>query len=259
MKTGLVLSGGGMRGAAHIGAIKALEEHGIYPTHIAGTSAGAIIGALYAYGFNCDEMLDFLKTIQLFSYKKYALNKPGFIDAGKYYNYFKKQFPEDDFSSLNKKLFITATNILNGKLEVFTEGELIKPIIASAAFPGLFSPIEMKDSLYVDGGVLNNFPVDLLQKECDQIIGVYLNLFETTSKIKLKHFHNIIERAITIGAVKSDLVKFSSCDILIAPKTLSQFALFDKKNIDAIFKIGYDSMVVALKNKKLSKEIEKII
>ncbi|QXP58335.1 patatin-like phospholipase family protein [Olleya sp. HaHaR_3_96] len=259
MKIGLALSGGGMRGAAHIGAIKALEEYGIYPTHIAGTSAGAITGALYAYGFNCKEMLHFFKTIPLFSYKKYAINKPGFIDAAKYYDYFKKQFPEDNFNALKKSLFVTTTNILNGKLDVFTEGELIKPILASAAFPGLFSPIEMKGSLYVDGGVLNNFPVDLLKKECDQIIGVYLNLFETTSKTKLKHFYNVIERVITLGAVKSDLEKFSSCDILIAPKALSQFALFDKKNIDTIYKIGYDSMKLTLKNKQLNKDVEKMI
>ncbi|AUC76111.1 patatin-like phospholipase family protein [Olleya sp. Bg11-27] len=252
MNIGLVLSGGGMRGAAHIGAIKALEEHNIYPTHIAGTSAGAIIGALYAYGFNCAQMLDFLKSTPLFSYKKYAINKPGFIDASKYYNYFKKQIPEDDFNALKKKLFVTATNILSGDLEVFSQGELIKPVLASASFPGLFSPIKMKQGLYVDGGVLNNFPVDLLQKECDQIIGIYLNLYETKTQDQLKHFHNVIERAITIGAVKSDIEKFSNCDILVAPNALSQFTLFDKRNIDAIYKIGYDSMKAALKDKQIT-------
>lgn len=250
MNIGLVLSGGGMRGAAHIGAIKALEEHNIFPTHIAGTSAGAIIGSLYAYGFSCQQMMEFLKTTQLFNYKKFAISKPGFIDAEKYYNYFKKQFPEDNFKALNKQLFITATNILSGDLEVFNEGELIKPVLASAAFPGLFSPIKMKHGLYVDGGVLNNFPVDVLQKECDQIIGVYLNLYNTKTEAQLKHFHNIIERSITLGAVKTDMEKFSNCDILIAPQALSQFALFDKKNIDAIYKIGYDSMKDVLKNQK---------
>jgi len=250
MNIGLVLSGGGMRGAAHIGAIKALEEHNVFPTHIAGASAGAIIGALYAYGFSCEKMLDFLKTTQLFNYRKFAVSKPGFIDAEKYYNYFKKQFPEDNFSALNKKLFITATNILSGDSEVFTDGELIKPVLASASFPGLFSPIKMKQGLYVDGGVLNNFPVELLQKDCDQVIGVYLNLYKTKTQAQLKHFHNIIERSITIGAVQADIQKFSDCDILVAPHALSQFALFDKKNIDAIYKIGYDSMKAALKDKQ---------
>jgi NTE family protein len=81
MKIGLVLSGGGMRGVAHIGAIKALEEKGIFPTYIAGTSAGAVVGALYAYGYKWEDMLTFFKGIQIFDIKKYAINKPGFLDT----------------------------------------------------------------------------------------------------------------------------------------------------------------------------------
>lgn len=251
MTIGLALSGGGMRGAAHVGAIKALEEHHIYPTHIAGASAGAIVGALYAYGCSCDNMLTFFKTVQILHYKKYALNKPGFIDAEKYYNFFKKKFPEDNFSALKKKLFIAATNITDGKLEIFSSGELIKPVLASSAFPGLFSPIKIKDKLYIDGGVLNNFPVELLKKDCKTTIGVYLNLFETVSNSDLKHFYNVIERAIHLRIASSDEQKFSDCDIIIAPKKLSQYGLFEQKSIDAIYEIGYNTMNKALKNKDL--------
>ena len=81
MNTGLVLSGGGARGAAHIGAIKALEEFGISPTHVSGTSAGAIVGALYAAGVNWPEILNFFKTISIFQTTRYARNKPGFINS----------------------------------------------------------------------------------------------------------------------------------------------------------------------------------
>jgi NTE family protein len=246
MKIGLVLSGGGMRGVAHVGAIKALEEHNICPTHIAGTSSGAVVGALYAHGYSCDEMLQFFKTIQLLDYKKYALNKPGFIDAGKYYQFFKKKFPDDSFSVLKKKLFITTTNITDGVLQIFSEGELIKPILASSAFPGLFSPVKIKDKFYIDGGVLNNFPIELIQKNCDALIGVYLNLLESVANSDLKHFYNVIERAINIRIAKSDEEKFVDFDVVIAPKNLAHYGLFDKKNIDAIYKIGYDTMNRAL-------------
>ncbi|REE07685.1 NTE family protein [Winogradskyella pacifica] len=249
---GLVLSGGGMRGVAHVGAIKALEEHNIYPTHIAGTSTGAIVGGLYAYGYTCDEMMQFFKTVQILDYKKYALNKPGFIDSGKYYSFFKKKFPEDSFSVLKKKLFITATNITDGKLETFSEGELIKPILASSAFPGLFSPVKIKDKLYIDGGVLNNFPLELIRKDCDTLIGVYLNLFKTASISDFKHFYNIIERAINIRIAKSDEKKFIHFDVVIAPKNLTHYGLFDKKNIDAIYKIGYNTMNKTLINNTLN-------
>lgn len=248
---GLVLSGGGMRGAAHIGAIKALEEHNIYPTCIAGTSAGAVIGGLYAHGYNCDEMLHFFKTIQLLDYKKYAINKPGFIDSGKYYKFFKKKFPEDSFSVLKKNLFITTTNITDGVLQVFSDGELIKPILASSAFPGLFSPVKIKDKLYIDGGVLNNFPVELIKKNCNILIGVYLNLLTTADNSNLKHFYNVIERAINIRIAKQDEEKFVEFDIVIAPESLAHYSLFDKKNIDAIYKIGYENMNRALINNHL--------
>ncbi|WNH07791.1 patatin-like phospholipase family protein [Thalassobellus suaedae] len=251
MNIGLVLSGGGMRGAAHVGAIKALEEHNIFPTHIAGASAGAIVGGLYAHGYNCDEMLHFFKTVQLLDYKKYALNKPGFIDTNKYYDFFKKKFPEDSFSVLKKKLFITTTNITDGVLQIFNDGEIIKPMLASSAFPGLFSPVKIKEKLYIDGGVLNNFPIELIKKDCDTLIGVYLNHFETAVNSNLKHFYNVIERAINIRIAKSDEEKFTDFDIVIAPKNLTQYSLFDKKNIDAIYKIGYDNMNRTLKNNTL--------
>jgi NTE family protein len=112
MKTGLVLSGGGMRGVAHIGAIKALEEYQIYPSYIAGTSAGAVVGALYAGGCTWQKMLDFFKTVDLFSANKYARNKPGIIDASKFYDLLKEYLPEDNFAALKTPLYITATNLL---------------------------------------------------------------------------------------------------------------------------------------------------
>ncbi|MCX7551722.1 patatin-like phospholipase family protein [Xanthomarina sp. F2636L] len=247
MSIGLVLSGGGMRGAAHLGAIKALEEHNIYPTHIAGTSAGAIVGALYASGYSWENILKFFKTISVLDITKYAISKPGLLDANKFYNNFKKYFPEDNFSALKKELHITATNILNGDLAVFKEGELINPILASAAFPGVFSPVKIKDSYYVDGGVLNNFPVELLRKKCDKIIGVYVNGFETINIKELKHSHHVAERAFKLKSVREDYMKFIKCDLIVCPKGLDKFGTFDKKNLNHIFDLGYKTTIEALK------------
>ncbi len=165
MNIGLVLSGGGARGAAHIGVIKALEEHKIYPTHIAGTSAGAIVGALYAGGVGWLEMLNFFKTIPLFNTNRYAYRKPGFIDTKRFYDNFKEYLPIDNFNALKKPLFITATNVVDGTLKIFHEGELIRPVLASASFPGVFTPTEIDGSYYIDGGTLNNFPVEPLKQD----------------------------------------------------------------------------------------------
>ncbi|WP_222829366.1 patatin-like phospholipase family protein [Olleya sp. ITB9] len=175
MNIGLVLSGGGVRGAAHIGVIKALEEHNIKPTHISGTSAGAIVGALYAAGVHWSDILTFFKSVSIFKTTRYARNKPGFINSDKFYEDLEAFFPIDEFNALQKPLYITAANVIDGTLKIFKKGQLIKPIIASASFPGVFTPIEINGKFYIDGGTLNNFPVEPLQQECDKIIGVYVN------------------------------------------------------------------------------------
>lgn len=247
MKIGLALSGGGIRGAAHIGAIQAFEEFEISIELIAGTSAGAVVGALYSQGYDYKEMLDFFKQIQFFDFKKFARNKPGFLDSEKYYKLFIEYFPEDNFSSLNKHLVITATDILNGNLRTFKEGELIKPLLASASYPGVFSPIKIDDSYYIDGGALNNFPVEFLKDDCDKIIGVYVNPFKKVKITDLKHFHNVMERAFKLKSLKEDLLKFEMCDLVICPEELSKYGTFDKKYIDEIYNIGYKNTVKRIK------------
>ncbi|MFX0557870.1 patatin-like phospholipase family protein [Maribacter sp. CXY002] len=248
MNTGLVLSGGGARGIAHVGVIRALEEKGIQPTHIAGTSAGAIVGALYAAGCPWNEMLDFFKSTQIFSVKKYARSQPGIVDTSKFYDHFKSYFPSDSFESLHIPLYITATNLLDGTLKVFHSGELIKPILASAAVPGIFVPIQIKNGYYSDGGTLNNFPVDLIKMYCEQIIGVFVNPFGVIKKEDLKHAHNVMERAYHIMMTSDNRVKFDDCDILIRPENIGNFGLFSLNKIDTIFDIGYAAAKQALKS-----------
>ncbi len=248
MKIGLVLSGGGVRGVAHIGAIKALEEHDIFPSHIAGTSAGAIVGALYAGGCTWKEILDFFKTTQIFSITNYAKSKPGFVDTVKFYDLLKSYLPDDSFASLKTPLYVTATNLLNGTLKVFHHGELIKPILASAAVPGLFAPVPFKNGYYVDGGILNNFPVDLLKINCDQIIGVYVNPFEKMKIADLKHIHNVLERAYHIMVSNETMLKFEDCDLLIRPDRMADFSMFSLKNMDTLLELGYSATKTALKS-----------
>lgn len=251
MNIGLVLSGGGVRGVAHVGAIKALEEHGIYPSHIAGTSAGAIVGALYAGGCTWEAILDFFKTTEIFSINNYARSKPGFVDTEKFYDHLNAYFPKDSFASLHTPLFVTATNLLDGTLKVFSRGELIKPVLASAAVPGLFAPVSFNNGYYVDGGTLNNFPVDLIKMYCDQIVGVYVNPFDKMKMTDLKHAHNVLERAYHIMVANETTLKFEDCDILIRPERMADFSMFSLKNMDTLFELGYKAAKKSLENSSL--------
>tara|TARA_R110001583_G_scaffold194982_1_gene368073 strand:- start:704 stop:1486 length:783 start_codon:yes stop_codon:yes gene_type:complete len=259
MNIGLVLSGGGVRGIAHIGVIKALQENNINPTHIAGTSAGAIVGALYASGCSWEKMLDFFNSIQLFGFNKYAINKPGFIDTEKFYNSLAPFFPDDDFKSLKKILYITATNLLNGELKIFNKGELIRPILASAAFPGLFTPVKIENAYYIDGGTLNNFPVDLISRYCDQIIGVYVNPFNKLNTNDFKHSYDVVERALKIKNGNESYLKFEACDLLISPIDLNNYSTFYVKNSEEIFNLGYNNAIKILEGEKGIRFLKEII
>lgn len=252
MTTGLVLSGGGVRGIAHIGAIKALEEHGITPSHIAGTSAGAIVGALYAGGCTWLEILDFFKKTELFSLKNYAKGKPGFLDTEKFYDHFKTYLPHDSFDSLKIPLYITATNLLDGTLHTFHNRDLIKPILASAAVPGFFAPVQMDNGYFVDGGTLNNFPVDLIRAQCDQIVGIYVNPFAKVGIKDLNHVTKVLERAYQVIVTHETSRKFKDCDLLIRPKDMDQYGIFSFRSIDKIFDLGYHATLKALKKSSIS-------
>ena len=239
MKTGLILSGGGFRGIAHIGVIRAMEEAGLTPDAIAGTSAGAVVGALYASGLSTDEMLDFFKGLQIFNIGNYAFGEPGWLDPDNFYESFRDFLPVDDFDSLEIPLKVTATNILDGKLEVFDQGPLVRPLLASAAFPGIFSPVEIEKGYYVDGGVLNNFPADLLREECDYLIGVYVNPFEEVGKSEIKNSITVLERVLKLKTAQESIKKFELCDLVVYPKQLRKYGTFFEDDLDTIFDLGY--------------------
>ena len=255
MTTALVLSGGGFRGIAHIGVLRALREFGIQPACIAGTSSGAIIGAFHAAGYGENEILDFIEGINIFSIYKYARNKPGFVDTEKFYSEFSKHLSPDQFSSLKIPLYITATNLLNGELEVFHSGPLIKPILASAAFPGVFTPVQINKSYYIDGGTLNNFPVDLIKGKCDEIIGVYVNPFKKISYDELKHSYHVLERSYQIRSANNATSRFKDCDALIVPDGVDKYGTFSIKDMRPLVEIGYQSAIRILSAYKEKKGV----
>lgn len=249
-KTGLVLSGGGVRGMAHIGAIQALEEHGIYPDLVSGSSAGAVVGALYCHGYSPAEMKRFFAETPLFHISRFAFGKPGFIDTDKFFKDFLKYFRLDDFSSLKKKLYVTSVDMLNGEKKIFSEGELIRPLLASSAFPGLFSPVCIDDVLYADGGILDNFPIDPIVEDVDYLIGSYVSPLDTIPAENLKYSVNVLERAIRINYSKRSRRKFDTCDIFFRPAKLVQYGLLDVNKLDVIYQIGYEAAC-----KELQKEV----
>ena len=236
---GLVLSGGGVRALGHVGLIKALLEEGIVPDGVSGTSGGALVAGLYSYGYSVNEMLDFFKKTPLLKITHYTFNKPGFLDSEKHILYFRKFFPKDDFSALKYPTYIAATNILTGKLEFFSEGELVKPLIASSALPPVFSPVEIGNNLYSDGGILNNFPLEPIEGQFYNIIGSFVNPVKPIKKEQLNSTIKLIYRVYHIGLDAHDMLKFSRCNYVFKPLPLSKISTLDVTEIDRAFKTGY--------------------
>lgn len=224
---------------AHAGAIKALEEHGIFPEVISGASAGALVGALYARGLNPEEMLDFFREIKIFSISHYARKKPGFVDTDKFHQFLEPYFPQNSFEDLNKKLFVTATDIVNARVSIFSQGDLIKPLLASSAFPGIFTPVALGDSLYADGGILDNFPVGPIKPFADEIFGIYVSPIKKMKVTDFKHSYEVLDRAFHLRMHQHSVAKFHLCDVVVYPYELSDHSIFSSKHLDEMFDIGY--------------------
>ncbi len=242
-RLGIVLSGGGSRGIAHIGVLKALDEYGLSPDCISATSSGAIVGALYAAGYSSEKMLEFFKVKSPFKLSKFALGKPGFIDTGKSVADFLEYLPENSFEALPKRLFLTATDIVNARLEIFTSGSLIPAVLASSSIPMVFTPTEIDGRWFSDGGIINNFPVEPIRMLCDVLIGVYASPLRQVDRSALKNSLAVSHRAIEVGMYFSSKAKFHECDVFICPEELSRFGLFDTKHLGTILDIGYAATV----------------
>lgn len=240
-KIGLVLSGGGVRGVAHLGAITFMEELGIEAEVISGTSAGSIVGGLYAAGHSVETIFDVFKSTSIFSWSNFTAKKPGIIDSDRFYPILKELIPEDDFASLKKKLYVTATDIINGIVTTFSEGEVIKAILASSAVPVVFSPVKIGESLFVDGGVLNNFPIEPLQGRCTAIIGINVHPIKAVTEKDIGSSISIMERLLRIAIYHQTRQKLPYCNIAISPPELANYGTFDRNHFDEIFEIGYNA------------------
>jgi NTE family protein len=237
MKRGLVLSGGGARGIAHIGVLKALDEMGITFDCISGTSAGSIVGALYANGHKPDQIFELIKNLSIFKSVRPAFAWTGLLSLDGLKELMLKEIPGNKFSDLKIPLTVAATDIRKGKIQYFTEGDLARIIMASCCIPAIFNPVSLEKNLYVDGGLLDNLPVKPIRKECDFIVGSHCNHISPdfdTSNIKL-----VIERSLLITIHANTEVSRGQCDLFIEPPRMDRFSSLNLSKAKEIFDFGY--------------------
>lgn len=236
-KIGIALSGGGIRGVAHLGVLKALNEAGIHPSYVAGTSAGAIAGTLYCYGYTPDEIFELIVQTKFFKFLRPAISWKGILTMEVIEPLYSQYIQTNNFAELKIPLFIAATNLSKGHVEYFSEGEIIRPLMASSCIPGVFDPITIDKNLYVDGGVLNNMPIDTLEGLCDVIIGVNCNHLPEVHDVP--NMKKMIERSVILAMNCNVYNRKPRCDFFIEPPGLAHIGVFDIKRAKEIFDAGY--------------------
>jgi NTE family protein len=250
-KIGLVLSGGGARGFAHLGLIQALNEAGISPDVISGTSAGALVGVLYADGYTPKEILKFMNTGSRFDLMRPALPREGLLQINGILKILKIYLRAKSFDELKIPLFVTATDLNNGKAVYFSEGELLDPVIASASIPVLFQPVKINEISYVDGGVLDNLPLKPIENKCRFLIGSFVNPVGRIEKIS--GLINIAERTFMLSMSKEITEKAKKFDLFVAPLELRNYKILDPEKASELFKVGYEATKEKLKDANIKK------
>lgn len=244
-RIGLVLSGGGARGIAHLGVLAALEEANIRPHGLSGTSAGSIIAALYAAGFSPLGIKRLLKDTAFFGISHLLLGKPGVFNMDGFRRLLEEHLPVTTFEDLPIPLFVTATNLSTARAQHFSSGPLIEPILASACLPVIFEPVTIGPYQYVDGGVVDNFPVEPLKPICDVVIGSHVNrLAEFLPADHPWHKAYILDRCFHLAIAEKVYEKAAGCHLFLDHPGLSAFGIFDMHRADELFDIGYKQMLL---------------
>ncbi|SHM75033.1 NTE family protein [Cyclobacterium lianum] len=235
----MVLSGGGVRGIAHLGVLEALNEEGVYPDYLAGSSAGAIAAVMYAYGHKPADILEIILQTNYFRFFRPSISFKALLKMDLLQGLFAKYLPIDDFSALNIPVFIAATNIQTSQTIFFSEGPLIRRLMASSCIPGIFEPIRIPEGLFVDGGVLNNLPVEPLVSKCETIIGVNCNNLPEIQSIA--HIKGLIERTVIMSMNYNVYSRKSMCDFFIDPPGLARYGVLEIKKAKEIYDAGLAS------------------
>lgn len=248
---GLALSGGGVRGFAHIGALRALEDVGIKPDIIAGVSAGSIVTSFYAAGLSPDEIFELFSRVDMNSFLQVDISKSGFLKLDKFRRFLAKNLPVENIEQLAIPTIIAATDIEQQHEMPFTTGNIAERVAASCSIPLVFKPVKIDGTYYVDGGVLHNLPSYYLRPLCNKVIGINVSP-SRLGPIKM-NVRSLAYRTYKIMTMKNVNADKQLCDLLVDILSIQKYSTFDTKAATKIAQKGYFETMKILKNSHLVK------
>lgn len=256
-KIGLALSGGGAKGFAHLGVFKLLEESGLKPDIISGTSAGSLMGVLFADGYSADEIKNMFIGREFSEFAQLQIPKSGLFNYDRFQEFLKRHLRSKRIEDLPIPTVIVATDLDRGCSHEFRSGPIVEAVTASCCMPIVFSPVLINGVHYVDGGLFRNFPVSTIRDECEYVIGVNVSpLIPQRYKQTLLH---IAERTYHYVFKANAIEDRELCDILIEAKEVGLYKTFDLENINLISEIGYEAAVKAFQKVIQEKKHENLI
>ncbi len=253
-RIGLALSGGGARGIAHLGVLAALDEIGIKPAHVSGVSSGAIVAAFYAAGWEPRRIFAELVQTNIRGLLKPAFSAFGLWGAWKLRGgfgllrldavevLFARLLGEHiRFEDLSMPLTIGTADLNAGEAVFYQSGLLLPPLLASVAVPVIYQPVAFDGRLLVDGGLLNNLPVEPLTGgalPCTTIIGVHTNPVDPT--VRVRTLRGVLERTLHLAINNNVRSRLVACDVVIEPPALRRVSPLRYSRAQDLFRIGYE-------------------
>jgi NTE family protein len=237
---GIALGGGFARGIAHIGVLKVLEEEGIPIRVIAGTSVGALIGASYCSGLSIAEMHEVAHNTRFTSFARWTLSRYGFASNDRMVSFLTRILKVKTFEELRIPLGVTATDFNTGEGVVFHSGQIIDPVRASCAYPGMFLPVNILGRHLVDGMLSHPVPAKPVREMgADRVLAVHLRGTWANGGPP-RHLFDVIGQSFAIAQDAMSALWRQSADLVIEPD-VAGFAYDDFKRADDLIRMGEEA------------------
>lgn len=236
----LVLGSGGARGYAHIGVIEVLEQHGIRPDYIVGTSAGSIVGSVYASGKTAAELREIALQLKANDIRDVDLSLKGFFNGQKVEDYINQQVRGMPLQQLKIPMYVVATELKNGKQTVFNYGNTGQAVRASVSIPSMFKPTKIGEIEYVDGGLVSPVPVQVARDLGADIV-IAVDILAQPVHTETSNVWGLFNQNINIMQGRLAATELKSADIVIQPDLREKAHIFDVKGREITIQAGVDA------------------
>lgn len=236
----LVLGSGGARGYAHIGVIEVLEQHGIRPDFIVGTSAGSIVGSVYASGKTAAELREIALQLKANDIRDVDVSLKGFFNGQKVEDYINQQVQGMPLQQLKIPMYVVATELKNGKQTVFNYGNTGQAVRASVSIPSMFKPTKIGEIEYVDGGLVSPVPVQVARDLGADIV-IAVDILAQPVHTETSNVWGLFNQNINIMQGRLAATELKSADIVIQPDLREKAHIFDVKGREMTIQAGVDA------------------